>query len=167
MMLALLGALCAGGCAAVPFIPAQAAATLEHPTHVEAFRTGTLDDHPGFGGKMDGYAVFETGWISDEDAAELAAVVLDPATYRDDAGPADFVPTAGFRFYRQLGGGRGQTCVDVLIGFDHDQILLVARDEKLREDFRRMLDSAPGRESLVRLSQDALEFDQTIQSLTP
>jgi hypothetical protein len=165
LLLSLIAASLAGGCANVPFIPAQATATLQHPSHVEAFRTGTLDDHPGFGGKMDGYAVFNTGWASDDVIAQLGAIIVDAATYTDDAGPADFVPTVGYRFYRRSGGGLYS--VDVLIGFDHDQILLVARDEKLREDFRRMFESAPARAWLVRLTQQAFPDDRTVQSLIP
>jgi hypothetical protein len=165
LLVGLIGVSCTGGCAQVPFLPAEAALTLQHPTHVEAYRTGTLDDHPGYGGKMDGFAVFGTGAVTDDVATEVAAAIADPTTYYDNAGPEDFVPTLGFRFYRKVGGG--QTSVDVLIGFDHDQVMVVARDNKQREDFRRLMDSTPGRARLVKVSQEAFEVDLEVQSLSP
>lgn len=165
ILFSIIGLSYAAGCAEVPFIPTEAVATLQHPTHVEAYRTGTLDDHPGYGGKLDGYAVFGTGSASGQVAADLTALVTNPATYHDEAGPPDFVPTVGFRFYRRLDGGGGQMSVDVLVGFDHDQILLVARDGKLREIFRRMMESDPGRPRLLELSRQAFPFDDTVQSL--
>jgi hypothetical protein len=149
----------------VGFIPGDVAKTLAHPTHVEAYRTGEIADHPGFGGKMEGYAVFDTGMASDETARDLAAAFADPATYLDASGPSNFEPTVGYRFYRQLDGGRGQWSVDVLIGFDTDQVLMVGRDNKQREDFRRMLVSVPGRTRLLELSREAFPLDTAVQEI--
>jgi len=155
----------AAGCAGVGFMPADAAATLAHPTHVEAYRTGEMSDHPGYGGKMEGYGVIGTGFVSPEVAEQLAAVVADPASYRDAPGSNEFEPDIGYRFYRQLDGGRGQMSLDVLIGFDSDQVLLVARNARLREDFRRMLVSEPARSRLLELTREAFPLDEAVQSI--
>jgi len=164
---ALLCTLAGGGCANLSFLPAEAAATLAHPTHVEAYRTGKLDDHPGYGGKMDGFAVINTGDASPELAHNLGSLFSDPATYLDDVRPNDFVPSVGYRFYRRLNdSGGAQVCIDVLIAFDCDEVLLVARDSKLKETFRRMMESDPAREKLLEASRQAFEFDQLIQSLS-
>jgi hypothetical protein len=154
-----------GGCSGVGFMPAEAALTLGRPTHVEAYRMGTLEDHPGYGGKMEGYAVIRTGSAPPELAGELAEAVQDPTIYRDEAGPQDFVPTVGYRFYRRLDRGRGQMTIDVLISFDSDQILMVARDNALREDFRRMIVSQPGRSRLLDLTRQAFPFDEVVQAI--
>src|SRR5580700_11226986 len=39
------------GCANPGFIPPDALTTLRSPSHVETYPTGTLDNHPGYGGK--------------------------------------------------------------------------------------------------------------------
>jgi hypothetical protein len=165
-LLGLMLLLGAGGCAGLSFIPADAATTLANPTHVEAYRTGKLEDHPGYGGKMDGFAVIRTGEAPPDLAHDLAQAVADPTIYRDKTRDLDFVPTVGYRFYRQLDGGRGQESLDVLVGFDSDEVLLVARDNKLRENFRRMLEVDPGRERLLDLSRQAFPFDELVQSLS-
>jgi hypothetical protein len=124
-----------------------------------------LDDHPGYGGKLDGFAVIRTGHISPDTAADLASAVTDPATYGSADAVDDFVPTVGYRFYRHLDGGIGQMTVDVLIGFGGDQLLLVARDNRLREYFRRMFYIGPGRARLVELSRLVFTFDPVVRSL--
>ena len=154
-----------GGCAGVGFLPSEAVATLDKPTHVEVYRMGTLEEHPGYGGKMEGYAVIRTGKATDELAGQVAAAVQDPAVYSDKAGPEDFVPTVGYRFYRHLSGGHGQATMDVLVGFDSDQILMVVRDSSLRENFRRMIIVEPGRTRLLELARQALPFDEVVQSI--
>ncbi len=154
-----------GGCAGVGFLPSEAVATLQKPTHVEAYCMGTIEDHPGFGGKMEGYAVIRTGHASDELAGQIAAAVQDAATYRDEAGPPEFVPTVGYRFYRHLTGGHGQATMDVLVGFDSDQILMVVRDGTLRENFRRMIIAEPGRARLLELARQAFPFEDMVQTV--
>jgi hypothetical protein len=154
------------GCSTVSFLPAQVGATLHAPNHVEAYRVGTLDTHPGYGGKMDGFAVFSTGHASPGVAASLASAVADSRTYGDAVQSSDFVPDVGFRFYRRLPDGPGQLCVDVLISFASDEVLLVARNEKLREDFRRLFTCEPGRKELVDLTREAFEFEDWAQALS-
>jgi hypothetical protein len=161
----LAAALGCAGCANPGFIPADALTTLKNPSHVEVYRTGTLDDHPGYGGKLDGFAVFGTGHVSHQAAADLAAAVTDPSTFDDADAIDDFVPTVGYRFYRHRGQGLGQMSVDVLLGFDGDQMLVVARDEKLREFFRRMFSIVPGRARLLDLVRRAFPHDSVVQSL--
>jgi hypothetical protein len=165
-LLLLLLLLAAPGCSTLNFLPSDAAATLANPSHVEAYRTGTIDDHPGFGGKMDGFAVFGTGQTSPDSAKSLAATVSDPATYRDATRNEDFTPTLGYRFYRRLPSGRGQLSVDVLINFDSDEVLLIARDAGLHEVFRRRLEFDPARLRLLEISRDSFPFDQLVQSLS-
>jgi hypothetical protein len=165
--LGLMALLAAGGCAGLGFMPAEAVTTLKNPTHVEAYRTGKLDDHPGYGGKMDGFAVIRTGEASEDVARDLAEAIQDPTLYRDATRDQDFVPTVGYRFYRKLSGGRGQMSLDILVGFDCDEILLVAHDNKLRENFRRLLEVDPGRERLLDLTRQAFPFDELVQSLSP
>lgn len=114
---------------------------------------------------MEGYGVIRTGFVSAELAEQLAAVVADPSSYRDSAGTNEFEPDIGYRFYRQLDGGRGQMSLDVLISFDSDQVLLVARNNKLREDFRRMLVSEPARSRLLELTREAFPLDEQVQSI--
>jgi hypothetical protein len=161
----LLALTSAGGCATLSFLPAEATQTLVHPTHVEAYRTGTLAAHPGYGGKLDGFAVFNTGQAPPELAAQLADAIADPASYRDEVSAEEFVPDVGYRFYRLLDGGRGQWSLDVLISFDEDQVLLVGRDNKLHENFRRLIESTPGRGRFLQLSRQAFPFDDFVQSI--
>jgi hypothetical protein len=149
----------------VGFLPAEAVATLKKPTHVEAYRMGTLEDHPGYGGKMEGYAVIRTGSASEDVAGQLAEAVQDSSTYRDEAGPDDFVPTVGYRFYRHLTNGRGQASMDVLVSFDSNQILMVVRDGTLRENFRRMIIAEPGRSHLLELAKEVFPFDTVVQTI--
>jgi len=162
----LLASLCsAGGCADLGFLPVAATTTLDKPTHVEAYRTGKLDDHPGYGGKLDGFAVFNTGAIPPDVAQTLAATIADPTSYHDAVRRDEFVPSVGYRFYRRV-GGPGQYSVDVLIDFDSDEVLLVQRDPKLRENFRRVLETDHTRQRLLEISRQAFPFDLTVQSMT-
>src|ERR1700733_11376583 len=96
----------AGGCASLSFLPADAIATLKQPNHVDAFRTGTLIDHPGYGGKMDGFAVFQTGEMQPDLSRQLADAIADPSTYRDTTRYNEFTPTTGYRFYYRARGGQ-------------------------------------------------------------
>ena len=156
--------LLSSGCSTLNYLPAASVATLNNPTHVEAYRIGSLDDHPGYGGKMDGYAVFDTGHTPEDAAKDLAAAIADPATYHDAVRPADFTPVIGYRFYRQLPSGRGQASLDVLIDLDSDELMLVAHDQRLREVFRRLMESDPARQRLLNISRQSFPFDQLIQS---
>jgi hypothetical protein len=157
--------LAVGGCANLSFLPAETAATLANPSHVEAYRTGTLDAHPGYGGKMDGFAVIGAGQVSADLAKQIGQLAIDPATYRDATRRGEFVPVVGYRFYRHLSDGRGQMSVDMLISFDSDEVLLVARDGKLRENFRRLLESDPARQSLLDLTRQVFPLDVPVQSI--
>jgi len=163
--LTLLLASFAGGCSSLSFIPADAMATLANPSHVEAYRTGTIDDHPGYGGKMDGFAVFQTGDVTPDLTRTLAAIVADPSTYIDATRPDDFVPLAGYRFYRRLDEGGGQVSIDVLVSFDCDEILLVAHDKRQKENFRRLIESDPGRGKLLEITRNTFSSDVSIQAL--
>jgi hypothetical protein len=152
------------GCSSLGFLPAASVATLNHPTHVEAYRIGSLADHPGYGGKMDGYAVFDTGHAPPDAAKDLASAIADPNTYRDAVRPDDFTPVIGYRFYRLLPYGRGQASLDVLIDLDSDELMLVAHDGRLREVYRRLMESDPARQRLLQISRQTFPFDELIQS---
>jgi hypothetical protein len=147
-------------------MPAQAMMTLKSPTHVEAYRTGKLEDHPGYGGKMDGFGVIRTGHLDDDSIAALSQTIADPDSYFDAARPDEFVPDIGYRFYRHLDHGRGQMSLDVLLDFDLDEVLLVARDNKLHEVFRRILETDRSREKLLEITRQAFPFDELVQSLS-
>jgi hypothetical protein len=157
--------LTAGGCQSLSFLPAGAGATLANPTHVEAYSLGTIDAHPGLGGKMDGFAVIGTQKIDDQSAKEIAAIAADPASYRDRMPGADFVPIVGYRFYRRLDSGRGQVSVDVLLDFQADLVMIVTRDNRVREYFRRIVNSAPSRQRLLDLTQQVFPMNTDVQSI--
>jgi hypothetical protein len=163
-LLMLLLAATAGGCASLSFLPADAMATLQNPNHVDAFRTGGFVDHPGYGGKIDGFAIFQTGHVPPSLSSQLGDLIANPATYLDKTRPDDFEPSAGYRFYRRVGGGL--VSLDVLVGFDAGEVLLVQHDGKQRENFRRMLVFDPGREQLLDLTRQAFPDDDFIQSLS-
>jgi len=157
--------LSAGGCQSIGFLPAGASDTLASPSHVEAYTLGKIEDHPGLGGKMDGFAVTGTQKIEDISAQQLAVVVADTSSFSDKMPNADFSPIVGYRFYRQLEHGKGQVSVDVLLDFQNDLLMLVTRDNRVREYFRRILDSSPSRERLLDLTQQIFPMNTDIQSI--
>jgi hypothetical protein len=154
-----------GGCVSPTFIPARATAALTTPTSVEAYRVGSLDAHPGYGGKMDGFAVIGDGQMTDDLAKQLAALVLDPSSYRDETRSDEFVPLVGYRFYRLTDDRSGHTSVDVLVSFDADEVLVVARDKLFHENFRRLLESDPSREEWLGLTRQIFPLDVPVQSV--
>lgn len=160
-----LAALAGGGCAGPTFLPAGATAALANPTSVEAYRTAKMEDHPGYGGKLDGFAVIGDGQVSDDLAKQLATLALDPASYRDETRTDDFVPLVGYRFYRRTDDGRGHTSVDVLVSFDADEVLFVARDSQFHENFRRLLESDPSRAQWLDLTRQIFPLDVPVQSV--
>ncbi|HUB26165.1 MAG TPA: hypothetical protein VL992_12110 [Tepidisphaeraceae bacterium] len=161
--LVLLLAAGASGCASLGFLPADAMATLKQPNHVDAFRTGDFIDHPGYGGKLDGFAVFQTGHLPPPLSRQLADLIANPATYIDKTRADEFAPSAGYRFYRRQNGGL--VTLDVLVGFDSGQIMLVQHDGKQREIFRRLLVFDPAREQILDITRQAFPDDDFIQTL--
>jgi hypothetical protein len=144
-------ATCCSGCANLSFLPADAMASLSDSSHVEAYRTGTLDAHPGYGGKLDGFAIFQTGDLTPDLVQQLSAVIDDPASFIDSTRTDDFVPTVGYRFYHRVPAG--QVSLDVLVDFDRDEVLLVAHDIRQKETFRRLIESDPCRARLLEIAR--------------
>lgn len=163
----LFAALVSGGCSAgnLSFLPADAAAALAKPTHVEAYRVGKLDDHPGYGGKVDGFAAVRTGHVDAATAGRVSEAATDPEGYRDATRPCEFVPSIAYRFYRRLDAGRGQDSVDVLVSFDCDEVMFVSRDPRQHEVFRRLIAADPGRGRWISLARDTFPLDLDLQSL--
>jgi hypothetical protein len=162
-MLLLAAMALASGCQSLSFLPSDAMVSLSDPSHVEAYRTGTLDAHPGYGGKMDGFAIYQTGDMTPDLVQQLAAVINDPASFIDSTRPDDFVPTVGYRFYHRV--APGQVSLDVLVDFDRDEVLLVAHDIRQKETFRRLIESDPGRQRLLEIARQVFPLDGFIQSL--
>ena len=163
-MLALTCAGCATGNSALAFLPADAENTLGNFDHVEAYRIGSLDDHPGYGGKLDGYAVFQTGTLTPQLSRDLASAVVDTSTYLDSSRTGNFNPAVGYRFCRSV-NGHAEVNLDALIDFDESQVLLVQHDGRRSEIFRRLLECDPGRAKLLDLTRQAFPGDMKIQTM--
>jgi len=145
--------------------PDEATDILKNVTHVEAYRVGLLKDHPGFGGKVDGFAAMETAHITPAVARRATAIALDPANFSQLMEAGKFQPTIAWRFYRLFPGGMGQDAVDMLVDFNSNEVLIVSRDVHLHEYFRTMAGCQPSRQKLLKLACDTFPNDADLAKL--
>ncbi|HTW95327.1 MAG TPA: hypothetical protein VMD30_11065 [Tepidisphaeraceae bacterium] len=145
--------------------PPEASDILANVTRVEAYRVGSLNDHPGFGGKVDGFAALETAHITPGIAHRAAVIALDPASFCPLTQAGDFKPTIAWRFYRLLPDGQGQDAVDMLVDFNSNEVMVVSRDGHLHEYFRTMAGCRPSRQRLIKLARDTFPNDDDLANL--
>jgi len=166
LLLIVATALLFAGCQSPAVVyPSEASAILNGYTRGEAFRLGSLYDHPGAGDKVDGFAALESTQVSGDIAQRVAAIALDPNNFQDQTRREEFLPTIAWRLYRLLPAGQGQDAVDVLVSFDCDEVLIVSRDSRLHEFFRRLVTSDAARMKLLELARDTFPADSDLSKI--
>ena len=147
-------------------IGTRGTAVLRNADRVETFR---LDD----GGYGDNVKVATSGdviadypikmqgkTLGPDFAANLARAVLDPRTF---IGPNDNTceinPGVAFRAWR------GQECVEVILCFHCQQMLVTTRNAQGKETHSAYPELAFTREKFLALAQEAFPADKEIQSL--
>ena len=131
-------------------IGARGTAVLRSADRVETFR---LDDG-GYGDNV------KQGTSGDVIAAKLSRAVLDPRTF---IGPNDNTceinPGVAFRAWR------GQECVEVILCFHCQQMLVTTRNAQGKETHSAYTELALTREKFLALAKEAFPVDKEIQSL--
>ena len=137
-------------------LPSRNLTALTTPDHVEAYAVGTTKAHPGFGGKLAGFGVYNSATLSPDDAREFGAAagrLLKTAPVVSQTG---FSPVFGCRFYVKSEDGQGQESADVLVDDGAQTMLVVMRDPVKKEIGRRLLDSSSLHLTLSQIARRGL-----------
>jgi hypothetical protein len=139
-------------------------AILNDATRVEVFRLKperVAQPDGAKKGEVGGFPILSAGKTQDARfAARIASVLRDKGSYEFDRPKGCLIrPGVAFRLWK------GKESVEVVLCFECDILVVIARDEDGKEAHRASKDFDPGRPALMKLAKDAFPDDREIQSL--